>query len=204
MSIDIVGYVQNISSKQGVSKQGKPYTVFNVIVIGKDGQDTRIGWGFDAPAFQEGVWIKTQAEQNGNYLNYKGAPVETAAGPAPTATQNAATAAGSTASSGIDRNASIVYQSSRKDAIALVAVLQESDALPISAAKSKAAEATRYQQVLDIVNKLTVQFVKDVETMRLLESVADAGDVEVAARGELPAEEPEEEQQDDFNDDIPF
>jgi len=204
MSIDIVGYVQNISSKQGVSKQGKPYTVFNVVVTGKDGQDTRVGWGFDAPAFQEGVWIKTQAEQNGNYLNYKGAPVQTAAGPAPAATQNAAPAAGNTASSGVDRNASIVYQSSRKDAIALVAVLQESDALPISAAKSKAAEATRYQQILDIVNKLTVQFVKDVETLRLLESVADAGDVEVAARGDLPAEEQEEEEQDDFNDDIPF
>jgi hypothetical protein len=204
MSIDIVGYVKDISTKDGVAKSGKPYTVYNVVVTGKDGADTRVGWGFNPPAFKEGVWIKTQAEQNGNFLNYKGAPVDSAAGPAPAATQSGSAPATPTGSGAVDRNASIIYQNSRTAAISLVATLQAADALPISQAKSKAAEATRYEQILDIVNKLTVQFYFDVDTLRLTESVADAGDVELTARGELPPEETAEEQEDDFGDEIPF
>ena len=87
-------------------------------------------------------------------------------------------------------------------------LLLQHDALPVSGAKGKAGESKRFEQVQDFVNKLTVQFYHDVETLRLLDSVADAGDVEVAARGELPEEveapaEPETVE-DAFDDDIPF
>lgn len=204
---EFVGFVTKIETKQGVSKNNKPYTVYNVTATQKSGEETRIGWGFDAPTFGEGVWIKTQLEQNGQYLNYKKAFVEVAGGPAPAVSSPAAAPSGSSAGTGADRQASIIYQSSRKDALQLVTVLLGADALPISTGKGKAGEAKRYEQILEIVDKMTVQFYHDVDTLRLLESVADAGDVDVKARGEMPEEieapaEPETEAGTD--DDIPF
>jgi len=204
---ELIGYVTKVEAKSGTSKAGKPYTVFNVFAIQKNGEEIRVGWGFDAPNFQEGVWIKTQLEQNGQYLNYKGAHVEVKAGPAPAASASPQTTGTSTA--GPDRQASIIYQNSRTAAINLVDILERADALPISTAKAKAGEAKRFEQLTEIVEKLTVQFYHDVDTLRLLESVADAGNVEVKARGELPAEveappEVAEPDQDDFDDEIPF
>jgi len=207
---EFIGYITRIETKSGTSKNGKPYTVYNVTATGKSGEEIRVGWGFDAPSFQEGVWVKTTLVQNGNYLNYKGAPVEIAPGPAPAASTSAPGNQSTGSSGGNDRQASIVYQSSRKDAIHLVDILERSGSLPVSSAKGKAGEAKRYEQIHEIVDKITVQFYHDVETLRLLDTVADAGDVDVAARGELPpeveapAEAEAPAQEDDFNDDIPF
>lgn len=204
---DFVGYVNEITTRNGTSKQGKPYTAYNVRFTTKEGEQKTVGWGFNPPAFQEGVWVKTTVEQNGQYLNYKGAPVEAAPGPAPAAqstTQDAP--AGGGGKGGVVQQ-QIIYQNSRTAAIQFVLGMLDRDSLPVSGAKGKAGESKRYEQALDFVRKVTVEFYHDVDTLRLLESVADAGDVEVAARGELPEEvEPPSvpETEEDFDDDIPF
>ena len=203
---DVIGFVKSISSKQGVGKNGKPYTIYNVVLVKKDdNSELRVGWGFDAPGFNEGQWIKADVVQNGQYFNYnKGSPVKVQDGPAPKVTTSAPVASGGGGGGGYNdpaRQASIIYQSSRKDAIEFVKILAQADALPISAAKSKSAEAKRFDQLKDIVDKLTVQFVRDVETLRLMESVEDAGSVVAAEEQPLPASaapEPEEEEEEMF------
>lgn len=199
---DVIGFVKSISSKQGVGKNGKPYTIYNVVLLKKeDNSELRVGWGFDAPSFNEGQWIKADILSNGQYFNYnKGSPVKVQDGPAPKVVASAPVSSGGGYNDPA-RQASIIYQSSRKDAIEFVKILAQADALPISAAKSKSAEAKRFDQLKDIVDKLTVQFVRDVETLRLMETVEDAGSVEAAEEQPLPTtatSEPEEEEEEMF------
>lgn len=197
---EVVAQVTEIVPRTGVSKKtGKPYTAYTVRATGRDGQGLSIGWGFNAPSFAPGDWIKTVVEVNGQYLNYKGAPVETRQGEL-TQTQQTV-AAGPSAAPGTDRQHSIVYQSSRKDAIAFVLGLLQFDAVPISSAGGKAGQAKRFEQSLELVRKVTVEFFHDVETLRLLDTVADGGDIDLStARGELP----EEDVVEDDDDEDPF
>jgi len=207
---EVIGYVSGINLKQGMGKNGKPYTVYNVNLMQKDGSELRVGWGFNAPAFQEGVWIKTTAEQNGQYLNYKGAPVETAPGAAPAQASAPSTQPSSSGGSKdgyweekdryykeveIPR---ITFSASRTAALTFLGILDKHDALPLSSAAGKAGQTKRFEQLHEYLEKLTVQFYHDADTLRLLEKVADAGVVEVPLRGELPDEVTEEEEQEDM------
>lgn len=83
----------------------------------------------------------------------------------------------------------ITYQSSRKDALEFVKLLRAEDALPISVAKTAAGKAKRYDELLALVDKITVQFYYDVNTLRNLERVQDAG-----ADGPAPEALPEDGQ----------
>ena len=74
----------------------------------------------------------------------------------------------------------------------MVAVLLEHNGLPISGAKSKAGEAQRYEEITEAVDKLTVQYFNDLESFRLFDRVADAGDIDTGADGALPDDEVEE------------
>lgn len=214
---EVVAYVTGIEEKSGVSKQGKPYTVYNVYGRTKDGEELRIGWGFNAPTFKEGIWLKATVSQDGKYLNYKGGSFQVADGAEPAVSESAqrsATGAGRS-NAGAGRNEywenkekrdvevtqpRIQYQSARKDAIQVVASLVALDALPISKASSKAGEAKRYEQVMEIIDKITVRFYEDTESLRRLETVADEY-TEPSAHGDIP-DVPETD--DAFADDIPF
>lgn len=91
----------------------------------------------------------------------------------------------------------INFQAARNAAISVVQVLSDQKALPISTADNKGGAAKRYEQIVDIVNKLTVQFYFDTDTLRLLTSVQDAGTIKVSNPGELPEDATEEQ------DDVP-
>ena len=104
-------------------------------------------------------------------------------------------AGGGGQATGDNRQNSIIYQSSRKDAVSIIQVLLENDALPLSAATTKAGAARRYEEVIALVNKLTVQFYNDVNTLRLLDSVQDAG-AQTKDVGKLPDDSDAEEEVD--------
>ena len=204
----VSGVAKSIQVKNGMGKNGKPYTMYSVFITQQQGNDLRVGWGFEPPPFQEGQAITCEIEQNGSYYNWKkntavkaepfsGTPTPAAAAPARDLLRSSIGPA-VVPFNNDSRQASIVYQSSRKDAIEFVKILAQADALPISAAKSKSAEAKRFDQLKDIVDKLTVQFVRDVETLRLLESVADAGDVKVAPVAGVPQVEDETDEEENF------
>jgi hypothetical protein len=67
------------------------------------------------------------------------------------------------------------YTAARSAAVETVALLLANEALPMSAAKTKAGEAKRYEEIVAAVDKLTVKFFFDAAGGRLLQSVADEG-----------------------------
>jgi len=77
------------------------------------------------------------------------------------------------------------YTAARGDAVAVVTALLTHDALPMTSAKTKAGEAARFEEIMEAVNKLTVQFYFDAATGRQIERVADPFKGAVAA-GKLP------------------
>lgn len=194
---NFTAFCDNIDIKTGVGRNGKPYTVYNVRCTTAEGDNVRLGWGFNAPNFREGQWFKTTVQTNDRgYLEYaKNSPVEVKDGAAPAAS-GAGSAAGATASSASvtgpasnGRQDSIEYQNSRTAAITLVGHLLAADALPISTAKDKNGRAKRFEQIIEITEKLTVQKFKDLQTMRLLEKHQDAGVIEVPSVEDLPPED---------------
>jgi hypothetical protein len=182
----VVGYVKKINTKDGKGKRG-PWVLYSCIIEQDDG--TESGWiscGFDKPPFAEGSYISLETSKDGNYTNLVPGSVKQLDPPkrAPASTPVAPTssaAAPERKGAYVDRNDSIVYQSSRKDALLLVQLLLENDALPLSTATAKSGIAKRYDEVKAFVDKLTVEFYGDVQTGRVLQSVVDAGAESTAA-----------------------
>jgi hypothetical protein len=172
------GQVVKLSSKSGTGKRG-PWTAYSAKVQGLDGKEYEpwISLGFTKPEFTEGDFVEITTEEKDGRQQFKSFTKFT---PAP-----AATGSGSTGPSTgyIPKDTLIQYQAARNSALALVELLLKADALPISQAKTKSGESKRYDEIVGIVNKLTVQFHNDTHTLRLLETVADAGALEEPPEG---------------------
>jgi len=188
------GFVKKINSKEGRAKSGKPYTLWSAKLENEDGteQDNWISFGFDKPEIKEGDYVKITCEQDGKYLRVtetkrlKNAPARSSKAAAP---QSAGGHVSST-------QVSIHYQSARKDALQALDILLKSDSLPLTSAKGKAGEAKRYEEVMALIDKLTVRFFQDAESHRILATVADEGAVSAEDAGSLP------EDSDDENEDV--
>lgn len=180
MSNVIEGFLEETDSKSGTGKRGQ-WTVYKGKIQGK-----WYSFGFIKPPVAKGDYGSFVIEEENGYQ-----VIKSAAKIAPPATPAAAAKGASTpqASRTGDRNDSIVYQSSRKDALVLVGLLISQNALPVSEAKTKAGTAKRYEEIMALVDKLTVQYFYDVNTLRMLDRVADGGADEPA-----PAALPEDAQ----------
>lgn len=187
---NVKGFVSKITSKDGMGKRGK-WTVYSMKLELENGIEFEkwISLGFEAPKVKEGDYVDIKLEENSKgFLNavdiksLKNPPAKPNRSGAPASGAAPAKAAGTYVSA---TQTSIHYQSARKDAIEVLKLLQSQDALPLSAAKTKAGEAKRYEELIALVDKLTVQFFYDAETHRLLSTVVDAGKV-VHDVGKLP------------------
>lgn len=180
------GHVKKTSTKEGKGKRG-PWTLYSFILELDNGQES--GWvsaGFDQPPFAEGSYgsLDTEATDRGpRYIagSWKALDAPKRAAPATPATPETSATAPATKGHYVDRNDSIVYQSSRKDALAMVGLLLEHDALPLAAAGAKANTAKRFDEIKAYVDKFTVEFYGDVQTGRTLQQVVDAGAAEPAS-----------------------
>lgn len=174
--MSLQGFIKRINTKEGTGKRGK-WTLYSFIIEHDNGAES--GWvsaGFDKPPFVEGAYGKLDTvvtERGPNYVGgtWEALPIPTK--PAVPAGAVPVAQAGSYNPNG--RDASIQYQSSRKDALQIVGLLLEHDALPVSTAGAKAGTAKRYEEIKGFVDKLTVEFYGDVQSLRLLSSVVDAG-----------------------------
>jgi hypothetical protein len=186
------GFLTKIAIKEGRSGRG-PWKLYSGRVEKEDGTeyDKWLSFGFDAPKAKEGDYVEIQAEtdakgyeqvQSVKVLKNPPAKAAVPAGEGP--------AVRGPASGGKER--SIHYQSARKDAIEMLNCLIEKDALPITADKAKAGQAKRYEELMALVDKLTVRYFNDTETQRILTTVVDEGAIE-AEVGALPAGETGEE-----------
>lgn len=202
-----IGFVQKINSKSGTNRNGKPYTLSSMKLSDKDGNELP-GWyqfGFEKPSCKEGDYVKLEATPKGNNWEIVKGSVKVSKNPpaAPRKERQEAGASGGSKDYGQTQK-NIHYQNSRTAAIEVIGLLLENDALPMSAAKSKAGQSARFDEILSSVNKLTVQYFNDLETFRLFDTVADAGVVSTAGDGELPDAGEEPEAEDEFESDIPF
>lgn len=126
--------------------------VFSVLV---DGQWYGGFWN-DAPNCGEGDHVEFDATQNGNFWNANPNTlrrVSAAQTAAPAATTAGTGNSVASSPAGGNRQESIVYQSSRKDAIELVGILLQNDILTLPTKK-----ADKMAAVLDIVAELTDDF----------------------------------------------
>lgn len=74
-----------------------------------------------------------------------------------------------------DRQQAIHFQSSRKDAIAVMGMLLANGVFPLDDGEKKPKEADKYDFILTAIDKLSMRFYQDLETKRLME-LPDVGE----------------------------
>lgn len=189
----INGFIAKISVKEGYSKRG-PWKLYSIKLEKEDGTEFEkwLSAGFDAPKVREGDYVTVEYHENDKgYLDIDSIKSVKNA-PARGGSSNTGSG-GKAAGSGVGQTTqqSIHYQSSRNAAIQVLEILQQNNALPLSQAKTKAGDVKRYEEIMALVDKLTVRFYNDVETLRVLKVVADEGAV-ASDVGELPEDEDDE------------
>jgi hypothetical protein len=187
------GYIAKINRKDGAKGNGQKWFKHSFILTDGQTESPWIGTEFNSPfPATEGQYLKVQANEDAKgYLTVVKGTAEIVDNPP--ARKGAQTQSGGAASTGTaggtastQRETQIQYQSSRKDAIEIVFRALDNKALPVTKTESKAGEATRFSQILDAIDKLTVRLYHDVDTLRLLETVADEG--EITDGNELPTD----------------
>lgn len=184
------GFIAAITTKTGLGRRG-PWTLYSGKLEKEDGTEYPewISFGFDKPTVQKGDYVKIETEEDGKGYQKVKTCVQLKNPPAKAQPATKAVSAPSGGSSfDVNRQKSIHYQSSRKDAIEVLGLLIAKDALPMTAAKTKAGEAARYEEIMALVDKLTVRYFNDTESLRILDSVVDDGAVETDV-GQVPDQE---------------
>ena|SRR5579863_9870849 len=168
--MNFTGYITKVNTKTGVGKRG-PWTLYSAQI-----NDTWVSCGFDPPAFKEGDYVTLDVAEK----EYKGKkqydllPDTVKKVDPPKEAQPSAPAS---ANGGPNTQAQISWQAARNSAIAVVDLLLKVEGLPLPA-KAKRTEAVVYDIVTAAINKLTVQYHNDTQTLRVLETVQDAGALE--------------------------
>jgi hypothetical protein len=185
------GEIAFLDERSGKSKKPpyRPYTMYNIKLKLDSGElSPGISAGFEKPTFNKGDYVVIQTRQDGQYERVDTIAAADRPVPSKPVAAGSSSVSGETAGDGqADRQTQIVLQHSQEMAIAEVALLIANNALPLSSAAGKAGTVKRFEEIHKAVQKLTVELFFDVVTGRLLESVADAGDVVVADVGSLPA-----------------
>lgn len=182
------GFVNKLNTKQSKPDAKRPWTLYSFILELADGTESPwVSFGFDPPPFKEGEYIAFETDEKDNRHNYKKgsgskpanpperAKAKSAADRKPAASASAVANEGKPAAAAptADRQTSIVMQHSQEMAITAVGILLLNDALPTSAAATKAGEAKRYSEIMAAFDKLTVKFYNDAVSGRLLDTVSD-------------------------------
>lgn len=210
--VQLEGFVSIVNGRKGTSKNGRAYTLYSFKIEDVEGnEDNRwVGMGFKEPPFKKGDYIRFTGSVNdrGN-LDYVEGTGQIVANPP----QRVAASGGSNKGSGSskateselfgsiggynteDDISRMTWAGSRRDAIEVVKLLLETDALPITKTKGKANEAVRFDEVLDAIDKQTVEYYMDSATRRKLTTVDDAGVIDTRPDAPVPdpvEDEPEE------------
>jgi hypothetical protein len=187
MSI-IEGLVEKVHTKSGQGKRG-PWTKYSAVIAGE-----WYSFGFNNPGITEGDTLKVEFEKGQYGKDVKQFKKIEGAAAAPQASGSG----GSTASGGT-RESGMAWGNASNVAATLICKMADIDALPLSANNSKANKAKRYDEFMELFNKLRVELYADsLDIDRVLDRVADAGEVEDNQPPALPDYEEEED------DDSPF
>src|SRR3990167_5779569 len=214
--IKVEGFVEKIFVKEGTNARGA-WQAFSIKVQKASGEvDPRFyQFGFERPKFAEGDYVAFEAEvkdeKAAKFIEGTGhKPKNPPSKPAPQQRQGGGGYAGKPGGGGgykprlpvesklfgqIGQNSTeddvrrISYASARTAALSAIDLLLKNDALPMSAAKTKAGQASRFDEVTAAIDKMTIEYFFDSATGRKLSTVADAGTKESRVTG-LPTAEP--------------
>jgi len=182
---EVVGLVADINSKTGSGKRG-PWELRNVKVELTDGSVQWLSLGFGIkdkqpnPLFQLskgafGAFEYTEEQsKDGKYTNKIVSTFQPREAPKPVVEAPQAVKAGTSVYH--ERDDRIGYQNSRTAAIETVKALLEHNAVPLSKTAGGTGVQARYEEIIELVNKLTVRYSNDLKTFRLFDSVVDDGD----------------------------
>lgn len=200
----IEGFVAKLATKSGQTARG-PWTAYSAKIMDKDGNELPkwFQFGFDAPSFKEGDYIRFKAEdKDANAMTADPNSVQVAknpparpaqqsggggrrggGGPKVTESELFGQIGGYNTEDDIRR---ISMTAAQERATGLLAVLAANDGLPMVKSKGAANVTKRYEALLAIHDKLTVKLFHDAVSGRLLESVSDEGEINLAGDGALP------------------
>ena len=195
-----------VLSKRKVDGRNGPITAYSAKIVKPDGEeyDEWVGFGFKKPECEKGDSVKIAAKKENGF--WKAVDVEvTAKGESQDEAGEAEQeeqGSGDSGSKGKDassvravsssskeppsglKDKRIGYQNSRTAALELASLLLQHKAVPLAATAGKAGDAKRFEEVTALVDKLTVKFVYDLETFRLMTDVEDA--YEAPGKAESP------------------
>lgn len=162
----ITGVVKKIHTKSGNTKAGKPYTKYSLL-LDVDGTDTWVAAGFNKPpANAKGNLVeeghKVQIEAKDTKFGVEAVENGIKIGPKVQTSTGGGSGGGGRAGGYTDRNTSIVIQSARKDAIALIDILERIDGIPVTKGKALGDRVKRYAEIISLVDKFTVRFAHDL------------------------------------------
>lgn len=210
-----IGFISKINSVTKNKKSGNgTFTLHSLRIVDKDGNDID-GWfnnGFDPIEAKQGDYVKfeaTPSQYGKGHNNFDIVKGSLKVSKNPPAAPAAATESGPTRSGGGggSQSKNIHYQNSRTAALGAVGLLLEHGGLALPATQSKAGAANRYDLIVGAIDKLTVKYFNDLESFRLLETVADTFEFPTGD-GDLPDSEPDafddNEPDDPFGDDDDF
>jgi hypothetical protein len=196
-----IGDVVKVLTRKVDGRNG-PITAYSVKVAKPDGEeyDEWIGFGFKKPDVEEGDSVKISAKkENGFWKAVDVEVTETAdqeeeAGDEQDSGESGSTvpaekSAPAASSKKISKQQYIHYQNSRTAALELVALLLQNKAAPLAATEGKAGTAKRFEEVVALVDKLTVKYFHDLETFRLVNDIEDAYEAPAPATGAFDADE---------------
>jgi hypothetical protein len=200
MSQDIQGVIEKMHTKSGTGKRGA-WTKYSAVING--------GWvnfGFDNPGYKEGDEVKVRCTED-QYGLQVGEHKLVAAGSVdkPADTPGNASSGGSS-----NHNLGMAWGNAGNIAASLIVTLKDVDGLPLTAATGKANKAKRFDEVMEIFDKLRVKLYNDsLDINRVLDEVADFGAIQdntppALPNGELPTDDDDDIAEGDLDDDIPF
>jgi len=219
--MQVLGFVKKINTKHGTNRNGRPYTLYSCRIQDKDGNELPMWYslGFKAPPFTEGDYVKFDAiQKNERQAEVTPASIAISSKPpkAPAASPDSPMGGGAGNYNSDAARADRALHACRASAIELAGLLLANDALPMSGAKGKAGTAARFDEILEVVNKLTVQLFRQEiaegyeDTFPILSEYAPEDKITeaVISLPEVAYEEGDgfsgSDDDDGFDDDIPF
>ena len=201
------GFIEKIAVKDGQGSRG-PWALDNLLLVDRQGNE--MGWyglGFREnasipPKCQVGDYVSFSWTPNGQYKDIvKGSARIVGNAPERTAPAKPASAPAGAKSAGTTQQ-NIHYQNSRTAAIETLGVLLANNSIAMPATNNKAGKAKAYEACMAVIDKLTVRYFNDLESFRLLETVADEGEIDTSGDGALPDTEADPEVEDNGDEPI--
>lgn len=198
------GEISFIHIKEGEGQRG-PWKAYSAKITKEDGEeyDEWVNFGFKKPPCakgdsvvittvkEKGFWVAKDVEVTAKAKEVDSDEEDSESGKTGTKGQSASSAP--QASSGPNKDQRIQYQHSQDMGIRLASLLLANKAVPLTATAGKAGEAARYEEVVALVNKLTVALNNDVATGRLVRDIEDAYEAPAEAEAGFDGEEEGEE-----------